>query len=203
MKKVYVMLLSVALLLGLCACGGKTENTQPDQPDVEYVAAPESGEEQTDVPQEQAPEEKPQETEEPAADPEPDQPAEEEPADGAAQEQEPSAEEPAPEPTPEPTPEPEPEPEPAPQPEPAPEPETPVITDPAAMKTAAAALVGSSVSKLYDTIGQPLSADYAPSCLVDGDDGMLIYDGFTVYTERTAEKEIVSAVFGDDGLPVA
>ncbi len=39
------------------------------------------------------------------------------------------------------------------------------------------------VAELYDAIGQPDSSDYSPSCLVSGGkDGMLYYDGFTVYT---------------------
>ena len=45
-------------------------------------------------------------------------------------------------------------------------------------------LIGKPVSELYDAIGKPAGgSDYASSCLVTGGkDGMLYYDGFTVYT---------------------
>ena len=36
---------------------------------------------------------------------------------------------------------------------------------------------------------------FPASCLVDGDDGELIYSGFTVYTTRDASGETVYAVF--------
>ena len=51
-------------------------------------------------------------------------------------------------------------------------------------KALAAGCIGKDISELYALIGQPKSADYAPSCLVDGEDGMLYYDGFVVYTTR-------------------
>ncbi len=52
-----------------------------------------------------------------------------------------------------------------------------------------------SVETLYDLIGQPDSTDYAPSCLEEGaEDGMLYYDGFVVYTLRTASGETVTFV---------
>ena len=63
-----------------------------------------------------------------------------------------------------------------------------------AAQAIAQGLVGRPVSELYATIGKPLSADYAPSCLIDGDDGELAYDGFVVYTERGADYETVYAV---------
>lgn len=53
---------------------------------------------------------------------------------------------------------------------------------PADPKAAAEGLVGSDVSALYAAIGYPVSSSYAPSCLGDGEDGELVYDGFTVYT---------------------
>mgnify|MGYP001045206213 CR=1 FL=1 len=60
--------------------------------------------------------------------------------------------------------------------------------DPAAMKETALGLIDQPVSELYAAIGQPLSADYAPSCLeVGGEDGELTYDGFTVYTVKSAD----------------
>ena len=48
----------------------------------------------------------------------------------------------------------------------------------------ASELIGGSVSELYDAIGQPADSKYASSCLGDGEDGELYYDGFTVYTYR-------------------
>ena len=54
--------------------------------------------------------------------------------------------------------------------------------------------MGRPVSELYAAIGKPISADYAPSCLIDGDDGELVYDGFVVYTEREGDSETVYAV---------
>ena len=46
------------------------------------------------------------------------------------------------------------------------------------------ALKGQPVQELYDAIGMPtVEAEYASSCLVTGGkDGVLPYDGFTVYT---------------------
>ena len=39
------------------------------------------------------------------------------------------------------------------------------------------------MEELYAAIGYPETSDYGPSCLVTGGkDGMLYYDGFTVYT---------------------
>jgi hypothetical protein len=45
-------------------------------------------------------------------------------------------------------------------------------------------LIGRPVAELYAAIGEPSGgSDYGPSCLVTGGkDGMLYYDGFTVYT---------------------
>lgn len=75
-----------------------------------------------------------------------------------------------------------------------PAPETPAEPAyPTGAEAAAAArqLIGADVSRLYAAIGMPGGSDYAPSCLVDGDDGELYYDGFTVYTQRTADGETV------------
>lgn len=47
------------------------------------------------------------------------------------------------------------------------------------------------IEELYAVIGEPESSDYAPSCLGDGEDGMLIYDGFIVYTYREGDTETV------------
>ena len=37
--------------------------------------------------------------------------------------------------------------------------------------------------------GEPSERDYGPSCLGDGEDGVLIYDGFTIYTYREGDEE--------------
>ena len=47
------------------------------------------------------------------------------------------------------------------------------------------------IEELIAVIGEPESSDYAPSCLGDGEDGMLIYDGFIVYTYREGDSEVV------------
>lgn len=88
-------------------------------------------------------------------------------------------EQPVPEPASEPVPEPAPEPAPAP------------AADP---KTVAQGLVGRPVSELYAAIGRPTASDYSPSCLVDGEDGELYYNGFTVYTTKEGNSETVYAV---------
>lgn len=89
--------------------------------------------------------------------------------------QPPAAETPAPEATPAPdvTQEPEATPE--------PEPENSEIREKIAKVQE---LKGRPVAELYDAIGEPTGgSDYGPSCLVTGgQDGMLYYDGFTVYT---------------------
>ena len=41
---------------------------------------------------------------------------------------------------------------------------------------------GQPIEELYEIIGMPNDSDYTSSCLVDGQDGELHYDGFTVYT---------------------
>ena len=100
---------------------------------------------------------------------------------------------PAPPPTPTPTPEATPEATPTPTPEatPAPTPEQTASADP---KATAESLIGSDVSALYAAIGYPTGSSYAPSCLGDGEDGELYYDGFTVYTYRENGVETISVV---------
>ena len=52
-------------------------------------------------------------------------------------------------------------------------------------------LIDQPIEDLYAQIGEPESADYAPSCMGDGEDGMLFYDGFIVYTYREGDVETV------------
>lgn len=47
------------------------------------------------------------------------------------------------------------------------------------------------IEDLIAVIGEPEYSDYAPSCLGDGEDGMLYYDGFIVYTYRENGVETV------------
>lgn len=48
----------------------------------------------------------------------------------------------------------------------------------------ALACVDQDVAALYEAIGEPLSSAYEASCMGDGDDGILEYDGFIVFTYR-------------------
>ena len=52
-------------------------------------------------------------------------------------------------------------------------------------KEVALSLIDSPIEDLYAAIGEPATpGEYASSCLIDGEDGVLYYDGFTVYTLR-------------------
>ena len=48
-------------------------------------------------------------------------------------------------------------------------------------------MIGENLTTLTDAIGEPNSESYASSCLGDGEDGELSYDGFTVYTYRAPD----------------
>lgn len=54
---------------------------------------------------------------------------------------------------------------------------------------------GADAAALKALIGEPAGADYAASCMTyegqSGEDGIWTYDGFTIYTFRYGEKEIV------------
>ena len=84
--------------------------------------------------------------------------------------------------------------------QPLPEDEETAVTEEAPANTAAEdplfeqayALIDSGVEELYDTVGYPIDVMYADSCLGEGEDGELYYDGFTVYTYRdTADVETI------------
>lgn len=64
----------------------------------------------------------------------------------------------------------------------------------------AVACIGMTLQDLYAAVGEPVEpATYGPSCLQDGaEDGMLIYNGFFVWTLRTAEAETVQEVYLDE-----
>lgn len=70
--------------------------------------------------------------------------------------------------------------------------ETPAVGD--TMFKAALACVDQDVSALYAAIGEPEDSSYASSCIGEGEDGELYYDGFTVATYREGDKEIVRDV---------
>ena len=59
---------------------------------------------------------------------------------------------------------------------------------------AARAYIVQSVSSMIAALGSPISSSYAPSCLGPGEDGELVYDGFTVYTYRENGVETVEDV---------
>lgn len=61
-------------------------------------------------------------------------------------------------------------------------------------KTIAESYIGKEVSELYDAIGEPESSSYASSCLGSGEDGELVYNGFTVYTYKEGDSEVVQNV---------
>ena len=77
---------------------------------------------------------------------------------------------------------------------PAEESEAPAEEEPSPLE-AAKEFEGAPLEDLIAAIGEPLSSDYAPSCLGEGEDGNLYYDGFTVYTYRdTSGAETVNYV---------
>ena len=46
---------------------------------------------------------------------------------------------------------------------------------------------GEPLDALISAIGEPERSSYASSCIGDGEDGELYYDGFTVYTYRDTD----------------
>ena len=102
----------------------------------------------------------------------------------------PSAAEPEPEPTSEPAPVPAPEPIPEPVPEPTPELEP--MPEPSGDRLEKAlACVDQDISVLYAAIGEPESSRYEYSCSGPGEDGVLFYDGFLVFTYKENGVETV------------
>lgn len=166
---------ALALLVSLSACGGDNASSSEADPTPAPSAAVSSTSEATPTPTPAA-----TPTAKPTAAPtakavssaaESSQPA---PSSEDEEPQEPEYSEPSAN-------EPEPEPEPTPEPEPDPTPEPPQA-NPADYK-------GSDVSALYSVFGYPNGSDYGPSCLGSGEDGILYYDGFTVYTYRDDSGE--------------
>lgn len=67
-------------------------------------------------------------------------------------------------------------------------------TDSSALKATAKEYVGQPVEELFAAIGEPISTDYATSCLGPGEDGELVYDGFVVYSYKENDSEVVHSV---------
>lgn len=61
-------------------------------------------------------------------------------------------------------------------------------------KATAQSYIGKSASSMIAAMGSPTSSQYSPSCMGDGEDGELYYDGFTVYTYRENGQEKVMDV---------
>ena len=75
-------------------------------------------------------------------------------------------------------------------------PATEAPTEPTAdLRSLASLCIGCSVTDLYNLIGYPPNgSSYANSCMGNGEDGELYYDGFTVCTYRENGMEIVRSV---------
>ena len=76
------------------------------------------------------------------------------------------------------------------------DPATADTTEPADPKVLAESCIDKPLTDLIALIGEPISSDYAPSCMNPGvgEDGNLEYDGFMVYTYREGDEEIVKYV---------
>ena len=59
----------------------------------------------------------------------------------------------------------------------------------------ASTLIDQSVQELYELIGMPAKSAYLPSCIGDGEDGTLFYNGFAVSTYKDDKGEIVKNVY--------
>ena len=92
-------------------------------------------------------------------------------------------------------PEPASEPEPEKKPEPVPEPESEQSSEPETASNEglqkALDCVDQDISALYAAIGEPESSHYEYSCSGPGDDGVLNYDGFIVFTYKENGVETV------------
>ena len=55
--------------------------------------------------------------------------------------------------------------------------------------------IGKNVDELIEVLGEPKSREYTHSCLGDGEDGNLEYEGFFVYTYKEKNIEIVKDIY--------
>lgn len=62
------------------------------------------------------------------------------------------------------------------------------------LKALAESCIDKPLADLVALIGVPDSSEYAASCAGEGEDGVLLYDGFVVYTYREGEEEKVTYV---------
>ena len=179
MKKLLVILTACLLALSLLAACGETVTPEPQETASEADPAPVPEKEETAPAQEDTAEEPVDET-----------PAVEKPAAGETEAQ-----------TDADTPEPVTDLEPVAKPEPVVEPEPAVEPEPTGDQTSAStgsqpptegpaaatledvqALVGQDVANLYAIAGQPQDSHYEYSCSGPGDDGILYYQNFIVFT---------------------
>ena len=179
MKKLLVILTACLLALSLLAACGETVTPEPQETASEADPAPVPEEAETAPAQEDTAEEPVDET-----------PAAEKPAAGETEAQ-----------TDADTPEPVTDLEPVAKPEPSTEPESAVEPEPTGDQTSAStgsqpptegpaaatledvqALVGQDVANLYAIAGQPQDSHYEYSCSGPGDDGILYYQDFIVFT---------------------
>lgn len=58
----------------------------------------------------------------------------------------------------------------------------------------ASSYIDKSVDELISAIGDPISREYSSSCLGSGEDGNLEYDGFSVYTYKEGDSEVITGV---------
>ena len=161
---------ALALLVSLSACGGKESSSSEPTPSPSPVPSASPSASPTAAPS-ASPTAKP--TQKPESKPE--SSASESQREPESPEEEPEYSEP------DPVEEPDSQPEPEPTPEPEPEPEEPQANP--------SDFINQDVSALYAVFGQPNGADYGPSCLGSGEDGVLYYDSFTVYTYKDESGE--------------
>lgn len=62
------------------------------------------------------------------------------------------------------------------------------------LKALAESCIDKPLADLIALVGEPDSSEYAASCAGEGEDGVLLYDGFVVYTYREGEEEKVTYV---------
>ena len=81
--------------------------------------------------------------------------------------------------------------------------DAPETADFSELEQKAADLIGKDASKAYDAFGTADSEEYAPSCLGDGEDGVLTFGDVSVYTYReSGNEEITSVIINENGKEV-
>ena len=72
--------------------------------------------------------------------------------------------------------------------------EEPAVEEEPSIMELAESFAGGEAADMIAAIGEPISTDYAPSCLGSGEDGILEYADFLVYTYRENGSERVDTV---------